>query len=188
MSDTKQGCTFRPRPEACLNCPFDDCHNSAPPQRGEDGVENYLPRAPKERKMITRYSLGDIVLVPAKVERIEIDEGEITYFLSSEHWEGFETVEEKDLAGLRAGKPSKKTSKASEKAKKAEENGEKRQKVVEKTSAGQQDGSGKITRRQQGKITPKQQAKVAPRQQERSGAPLSPLGKELAKELAELAR
>lgn len=45
--------------------------------------------------MKTKYSIGDTVLVKAKVERIEIDEGETAYFISG-FWDGFEIVTEKD--------------------------------------------------------------------------------------------
>lgn len=53
MSNPKQGCTFRPCPEVCLNCPFDDCHNSRPTVKGEMSVEKYVDMVdgviPKEK-------------------------------------------------------------------------------------------------------------------------------------------
>lgn len=166
--------------------------------------------------MKTKYSIGDSVLVKAKVERIEIDEGETTYFLSG-FWDGFEMVAENDIFPSKsAPKSSRKPKKASEKPEKAEKNGKNRQKtakgtskaekgtseaekgtprVKKGTSEGQQDK--KVTSRQQGAKDPEGQqenkAKASPRQQDTSHVKnfeisLSPLGKSLAKELAKNAR
>ncbi len=81
-----------------------------------------------------KYKEGDIVLIPAKIEQIETYEGEATFFLSSDIWDGYGEIEEKDLE-------------AYEKPKKAEKKEEKRQKEGRKASTGQQE---KVTHRQQG--------------------------------------
>lgn len=44
-----------------------------------------------------KYKIGDTVLIRAKVEEAETYDGETTYFLSADPWDGFGEVEEKDI-------------------------------------------------------------------------------------------
>ena len=39
--------------------------------------------------MASQYAVGDIIKVPAKIEQIEVYDGEITLFLSSDIWDGY---------------------------------------------------------------------------------------------------
>jgi hypothetical protein len=164
--------------------------------RGEDGIEKYvnLTDGAKENAMKTKYSVGDIVRVGAKIEKIEIDEKGVKYMLSSGFWKGFKEVREGDLSSG-SSRPALKTS---EKTEKASKNGRKRQKIAENGKEKQQGST-------EGPKAAKRQQDTAKRQQERKrpGRPskkaagettsetttagLSALGKELAQELASLA-
>ena len=44
-----------------------------------------------------KYKIGDTVLIRAKVEEAETYDGETTYFLSADPWDGFGEAEEKDI-------------------------------------------------------------------------------------------
>lgn len=39
--------------------------------------------------MASQYAVGDTIKVPAKIEQIEVYDGEITLFLSSDIWDGY---------------------------------------------------------------------------------------------------
>ena len=182
-------CNFSPGPMTCLSCPFPECTNNRPPVRGEDGIEKYvnLTDGAKENTMKTKYSVGDIVKVGAKIVKIEIDEKGVKYMLSSGFWKGFKEVREGELS---SGSP-RPASKTSEKTEKALENGRKRQKTAEKGKEKQQDST-------KGPKAAKRQQDTAKRQQERKrpGRPSKKAAgesegtttaaglKELAKELA----
>lgn len=190
------GCNLSPSPMTCLSCPFPECTNNRPPVRGEDGVEKYvnLTDGAKENAMKTKYSVGDIVKVGAKIEKIEIDEKGVKYMLSSGFWKGFKEVREGDLSSGSSKsipKTSAKTEKTSAKTEKSSKNGRKRQKTAENGKEKQQ-GSA------EGPKAAKRQQDTAKRQQERKrpgrpskkavgeseGTTTAAGLKELAKELA----
>ena len=182
-------CNFSPGPMTCLSCPFPECTNNRPPVRGEDGVEKYvnLTDGAKENAMKTKYSVGDIVKVGAKIEKIEIDEKGVKYMLSSGFWKGFKEIREGELS---SGSP-RPASKTSEKTEKALENGRKRQKTAEKGKEKQQGSTEgpKAAKRQQD-TTKRQQERKRPGRPskkavgESEGTTTAAGLKELAKELA----
>lgn len=164
-------CNLSPGPMTCLSCPFPECTNNRPPVRGEEGVEKYvnLTDGAKENAMKTKYSVGDIVRVGAKIEKIEIDEKGVKYMLSSGFWKGFKEVREGDLSSgssksipktsAKTEKTLAKTEKTLEKTRKAsknEKNGRKTEEIKEK-----QQGST------EGPKAAKRQQDTAERQQER---------------------
>ena len=148
--------------------------------------------------MKTKYSVGDIVKVGAKIEKIEIDEKGVKYMLSSGFWKGFKEVREGDLSSgssRPASKTSAKTEKASAKTEKTSKNGRKRQKTAENGKEKQQGSTEGVKAAERQQDTAKRQ-----QEQKRPGRPskkeagettnktttegLSAYGKELAKELA----
>ena len=182
-------CNFSPGPMTCLSCPFPECTNNRPPVRGEDGVEKYvnLTDGAKENAMKTKYSVGDIVKVGAKIEKIEIDEKGVKYMLSSGFWKGFKEIREGELS---SGSP-RPASKTSEKTEKALENGRKRQKTAEKGKEKQQGSTEgpKAAKRQQDTTKRQQERKRLGRPSKKAvgeseGTTTAAGLKELAKELA----
>jgi len=197
-------CNFSPGPMTCLSCPFPECTNNRPPVRGEDGVEKYvnLTDGAKENAMKTKYSVGDIVKVGAKIEKIEIDEKGVKYMLSSGFWKGFKEVREGDLSSG-SSRPASKTSEKAKKSSKndpkaskndskssktrarATEDAAKPEKTLSKTSDRQQADKRQQERKRPGR--PRRKA-VGETTSETTTAGLSALGKELAQELASLAK
>ena len=137
--------------------------------------------------MKTKYSVGDIVKVGAKIEKIEIDEKGVKYLLSSGFWKGFKEVREDELSSgssKSAPKMSAKMEKTSAKTEKASKNGRKPQKTektakkTEESKEKQQDTAG----RQQERKRPGRPSKKAAGESE--GTTTAAGLKELAKELA----
>ena len=185
-------CNLSPGPMTCLSCPFPECTNNRPPVRGEDGIEKYvnLTDGAKENTMKTKYSVGDIVKVGAKIEKIEIDEKGVKYMLSSGFWKGFKEVREDDLSSgssRPASKTSEKAKKSSKNGRKTAENGKELQKTEESKEKQQGSTEGvKTAKRQQERKRPGRPSKKAAGEttSETTTEGLSALGKELAKELA----
>lgn len=182
-------CNFSPGPMACLSCPFPECTNNRPPVKGEDGVEKYvnLTDGAKENAMKTKYSVGDIVKVGAKIEKIEIDEKGVKYMLSSGFWKGFKELREGELSSgssKSAPKTSEKPKKALAKTEKASKNDRKRQKTAENGKEKQQGSTEgvKAAERQQERKRPGRPSKKAVGESE--GTTTAAGLKELAKELA----
>lgn len=182
-------CNFSPGPMTCLSCPFPECTNNRPPVRGEDGVEKYvnLTDGTKENAMKTKYSVGDIVKVGAKIVKIEIDEKGVRYMLSSGFWKGFKEVREGELSSgssKSAPKTSEKPKKALAKTEKASKNDRKRQKTAENGKEKQQGSTEgvKAAERQQERKRPGRPSKKAVGESE--GTTTAAGLKELAKELA----
>lgn len=190
-------CNLSPGPMTCLSCPFPECTNNRPPVRGEDGVEKYvnLIDGAKENAMKTKYSVGDIVRVGAKIEKIEIDEKGVKYMLSSGFWKGFKEVREGDLfsgSSKSVSKTSAKTEKALEKTEKTSKNGRKRQKTAENGKEKRQGSTEgvKATERQQDSAKRQQERKRPGRPSKKAvgeseGTTTAAGLKELAKELAD---
>ena len=160
-------CNLSPGPTTCLNCPFPECTNNRPPVRGEDGVEKYvnLIDGTKENVMKTKYEVGDIVKVGAKIEGIKIDKKGVKYILSSRYWEGLKEVREGDLSSG----SSKSTPKTSEKPKKASKTAKNSRKTAENGKELQKNEESK-EKQQGGTEGPKaaeRQQDTAKRQQER---------------------
>ena len=137
--------------------------------------------------MKTKYSVGDIVKVGAKIVKIEIDEKGVKYMLSSGFWKGFKEVREGDLSSG----SSRPASKTSEKTEKASKNGRKRQKIAENGKEKQQDSTEgvKATERQQDTAKRQQERKRPGRPSKKAvgeseGTTTAAGLKELAKELA----
>lgn len=197
-------CNLSPGPMTCLSCPFPECTNNRPPVRGEDGVEKYvnLTDGTKENTMKTKYSVGDIVKVGAKIEKIEIDEKGVKYMLSSGFWKGFKEVREGDLSSG----SSRSVSKTSEKAKKSSKNDPKASKNDSKSSKTRARATEDAAKPEKtlSKTSDRQQADKRQQERKRPGRPskkaagegggtteaagLSALGKELARELADSAK
>lgn len=182
-------CNLSPGPMTCLSCPFPECTNNRPPVRGEDGVEKYvnLTDGTKENAMKTKYSVGDIVKVGAKIVKIEIDEKGVRYMLSSGFWKGFKEVREGELSSgssKSAPKTSEKPKKALAKTEKASKNDRKRQKTAENGKEKQQGSTEgvKAAERQQERKRPGRPSKKAVGESE--GTTTAAGLKELAKELA----
>lgn len=195
-------CNLSPGPTTCLSCPFPECTNNRPPVRGEDGVEKYvnLTDGTKENVMKTKYAVGDIVKVGAKIEGIKIDKKGVKYILSSRFWGGLKEVREGDLSSgssksaprtsAKNGKALEKTEKTLEKTEKAsknEKNGRKTEEIKEKqhdstegakAAERQQD----TAKRQQERKRPGRPSKKAVGESE--GTTAAAGLKELAKELA----
>lgn len=143
--------------------------------------------------MKTKYAVGDIVKVGAKIVKIEIDEKGTKYMLSSGFWKGLKEVREGDLSSgssksapktsAKNGKALEKTEKTLEKTEKAsknEKNGRKTEEIKEK----QHDSTEgpKATQRQQERKRPGRPSRKAVGESEDTTAAAGL--KELAKELA----
>jgi len=202
QEDRRAGtCNLSPGPMTCLSCPFPECTNNRPPVRGEDGVENYVnltDGAKEKNTMQTKYSVGDTVLVEAKVVKIEADKKGVKYILSSEYWTGQNCVREEKIISKSSKKAPKtlaknektlaKTEKTSKNGRKTAENEKELQKTEESKEKQQGSAEGaKAAKRQQERKRPGRPSKKEEGEttNKTTTEGLSAYGKELAKELAD---